>query len=225
MNEREWYYVKDGQQSGPVSQTRLIELLQEKTLGPATLVWTAEMENWREASTIDFSAPAVSSALPPGSAVASQPFRTERPVPVTVFGILNIVFGSLGLLCMPLGLIGIFAMPNVMNAAVAVKAWMLVSSAVGFVCTILLITVGIGLLYLKAWARTGAVVYGWFAIIWGIVGMVASLGLIASGGYGHSHSALPGAIGGIFGGLVGLIYPVLLIVFMRRPDVRNACTR
>jgi len=215
MNEREWYYVKDGQQSGPVSQTRLIELLQEKTLGPATLVWTAEMENWREASTIDFSAPPV----------ALQPFRPERPVPVTVFGILNIVFGSLGLLCMPLGLIGIFAMPNVMNAAVAVKAWMLVSSAVGFVCTILLITVGIGLLYLKAWARTGAVVYGWFAIIWDIVGMVASLGLIASGGYGHSHSALPGAIGGIFGGLVGLIYPVLLIVFMRRPDVRNACTR
>ena len=27
------------------------------------------------------------------------------------------------------------------------------------------------------------------------------------------------------GGLIGLIYPILLIVFMRRPDVKEACTR
>jgi len=215
MNEREWYYVKDGQRYGPVPQARLIELLQEKTLGPATLVWTQPMGNWREASTIDFSAPAA----------ASQPLRPERPAAVTVFGILNIVFGGLGLLCMPMGLVAIFAMPNVMNSAGSVKAWMLVSSAVGFVCTILLITAGIGLLYLKARARTGSLVYGWFTIIWGIIGMAVNFGLIASGGYGFSYSALPGAIGGILGGLIGLIYPILLIIFMRRPDVRNACMR
>ncbi|MHC4511192.1 MAG: DUF4339 domain-containing protein [Planctomycetota bacterium] len=53
MNEQEWHYVKDGRQCGPVSQAKLVELLREGTLGPETLVWTQEMEDWRQASAMD----------------------------------------------------------------------------------------------------------------------------------------------------------------------------
>jgi hypothetical protein len=143
---------------------------------------------------------------------------------VTVFGILNIVFGSLGLLCMPLGLIASYSM-NTLGPAVGATAWMLVSAAVGFVCTILLIAVGIGLLYLKAWARTWCLVYGWFAIVWGIVGMVVNFAMMTAGAHAYPRSELPAVIGGMLGGLLGLIYPILLVVFMRRPNVKNACTR
>ncbi|UCC99457.1 MAG: DUF4339 domain-containing protein [Phycisphaerales bacterium] len=225
MNEGEWYYVKDGRQCGPVSQAELVELLREGTLDPETLVWMQEMEDWRQASAMDGLVPVASAPLQPAQTAVSQPPRFERPVSVTVFGILNIVFGGLGLLCMPVGLIGIFAMPNVMNATAAAKAWMLASSAVGFLCTILLLAVGIGLLYLKAWARTWCLAYGWFAIVWGIIGMVVNFALIAAGAHGYPRSALPGVIGGIFGGLLGLIYPILLVVFMGKPNVKNACTR
>jgi hypothetical protein len=214
MNGREWYYVKEGQQCGPVSEAGLIELIHQGTLGPATLVWAQGMEDWHEASTINALAPAL-----------YPPLHPERPAPVTVFGILNIVFGSLGLLCMPLGLIAIFAVPNAMNTTVTVKAWMLLSGVVGLACTIFLIVVGIGLLYLKAWARMGSLLYGWFAIIWGIIGTVVNFGVIPLGGYGFSHDAVPGVIGGILGGLIGLVYPILLVIFMRRPNVRSACTR
>jgi len=224
MNERQWYYVKDGQQCGPLSEARLIELFHQGTLGPATRVWTQGMDDWREASAVE-GLIAGTSPLLQGVPTVPESFRPERPTAVTVFGILNIVFGSLGLLCMPVGLIAILAMPNAINTAATVKAWMLLSGVVGLACTIFLIVVGIGLLYLKAWARTGSLVYGWFAIIWGIIGTVVNFGLIPSGGYGLSHDALPGTIHGIIGGLVGLIYPILLIVFMRRPNVKEACTR
>jgi len=225
MDERQWYYVKDGQQCGPVSEAALIELLHQGTLGPTTRVWTQGMDDWREASTINSLAPAALLPSQGGPPLAAQSLHPARPNSVTVFGILNIVFGTLGLMCMPVGLIAILAVPNAMNTAATVKAWLLVSGVVGLACTIFLIVVGIGLLYLKAWARTGSLVYGWFAIIWGIIGTVVNFGLIPSGGYGISRDALTGTIHGIIGGLIGLIYPVLLVIFMQRPNVRQACTR
>ena len=225
MNEREWYYVKDGQQCGPVSQTMLVELLANGTLGPATLVWTQPMESWRQASTIDFSGQAVGSPPPPGSPAVPQPVRPARPMAVTVFGILNIVFGSLGLLCVPVALITMFAAPNMMNAGGGTRAWTLVASAVGLFCTIFLIIMGVGLLYLKAWARTGSLAYGWFAIIWGIIGMAVNFAAFASVAHGSSPDVMFGMIGGVIGGLIGMVYPILLIVFMRRPNGKEACIK
>ena len=222
MDERQWHYVKDGQQCGPVPQAQLIEMFQAKTLGPTTLVWTTEMANWCPASTVDALAAALSIPLQPGAPLTPESAHPQRPTTVTVFGILNIVFGGMGLLCVPIGLIGMFAMPNVVNTP-AMKGWMLISSTVGFACTILVLTCGIGLLYMKAWARTGSLVYGWFMIVWTIIGLVANFALITSGQFGQAQSVLPGMIGGMCGSLISLIYPILLIVFMRRPDVRNAC--
>ncbi len=225
MNERQWYYVKDGQRNGPVPQTTLTQLLSDGTLSPATLVWTQPMDNWRQASTVDFSAQTVWMPPPPGSPVASKAIARTQPTAVTVFGILNIVFGSLDLLCMPVALIGIFAAPNMMNVGGGTRAWTMVSSAVGLFCTIFLIIMGIGLLYLKSWARTGSLAYGWFAIIWGIIGMAVNFATFSSAAHGSSPDATFGLIGGVFGGLIGMIYPILLIVFMRRPNVKEACTR
>jgi hypothetical protein len=229
MGEREWHYVKDGQQHGPVSESELIGLFRDRTLAPETQVWTQQLKDWCKASEIDW---LLSATGPPSRTMpVAEPYQgAERPAAVTVFGILNIVFGALGLLSMPCALFFMFAMPGkVMNPTRAVKAWLLFSSLIGFVATILLIITGIGLLNLKAWARKWAVGYGWFAIIWGVLGTIMNLILMTSGAYGYSQDAAPGAmggmIGGTIGGLFGLIYPILLIVFMQRPNVKNACTR
>ena len=101
MNERQWYYVKNEQQYGPVSESSLVELLRGRTLGPETQVWTQGMEDWRQASSIDELAPFISSALQTTATAALQSFVPQRPTSVTVFGILNIIFGSLGLICTP----------------------------------------------------------------------------------------------------------------------------
>ncbi len=224
MNERQWYYMKNEQQYGPVSESSLVELFHDRTLGPETQVWTQGMEDWRQASSIDELAPLISSALQTTATAAPQSFVPQRPTSVTVFGILNIIFGSLGLICTPVGLVAIFVMPNAMNPDGSAIAWLLLSTVIGFGCTILLLTVGIGLLYLKAWARIWCLGYGWFAIVWGIVGMIVNIGLSVSGASGYNQDT-PHVIGGFCGGLIGFVYPILLVVYMRSPNVKNACIR
>lgn len=56
-----------------------------------------------------------------------QPQANPKPVSITVFGILNIVFGAFGLLCAPFGLVVLFAMPNGLTYSAAYKVWMIVS--------------------------------------------------------------------------------------------------
>jgi hypothetical protein len=153
MGEREWYYAKEGQQYGPVSESSLIELFRNRTLGPQTQVWTQQLKDWCKASEIDWllSATGPTSAMTPATAAPSP--GAERPAAVTVFGILNIVFGALGLLSMPCAVFIMLVMPpKIMNPSRSVKAWLMFSYLIGFMRTILLIVVGIGLLKLKAWA-------------------------------------------------------------------------
>ena len=44
----------------------------------------------------------------------------------------------------------------------------------------------------------------------------------AAGGGPEQAGAIGGIIGGAFGGCIGLIYPVLLLIFMMRPNVVQA---
>lgn len=225
MRERQWYYMKDGQQCGPVSEAALIDLFHQGALGASTRVWTRGMEDWHEASTVNALAPAVLPPLRREPPLAPQSLSRERPTSVAVFGILNIVFGSLGLLCMAFGLIARFVWPDVMNHEDSDTPWTLLSGAVGFACSMLLIVVGIGLLYLKRWARIWCLGYGWFAIVWSLIGMVNSMWAIKSVASEYPQMAVAGGIGVLFGGLVCLVYPALLVIFMQRPNVRQACTK
>ncbi len=225
MSEQQWYYVQAGQQCGPVDQSQLFGLFGEGKLGPDTLVWTPGMESWRAVSEIESFESVI--VWPIGT---SEPDRLEyhpdmRPTSVKVFGILNIVFGGLGLLCAPAGLIASIAIPNAMNTTPVAKAWLLIGSFVGFFCSFLLLIVGIGLLNLKKWARIWTLGYAWFAIVWGIVGMVVNLALTISGELGNTPEAIGGAIGGFCGGIIGLVYPILLIIYMLKPHVKSACSR
>lgn len=46
----DWYFVRDGARVGPHPREEVESLLASGELPPATLVWTAGMENWRPAS-------------------------------------------------------------------------------------------------------------------------------------------------------------------------------
>jgi hypothetical protein len=150
-----------------------------------------------------------------------------RPTSVTVFGILSIVFGSLGLLCTPIALIGTFVSPQEMSlsSAPGYTPWLVICSLIGLAAAGWLLASGIGLLGLKRWGRRNAVAYGWFAIIWGILNTIVTLVIMLSGGVASTPEAVGGYIGGACGGILALIYPILLLVFMTRPHVIEAFNR
>ncbi len=224
MSERQWYYISGGQQVGPVAEAELVGMFQKGQLGPDTQVWTAELQNWTKAGEVEgLISPGLLPALV--TQAPSVPPIQVRPTSVTVFGIINIIWGAMGLLSAPLGVIMMFFRPRTMTLSEGVKVWLMFSSVIGLVCSVLLIILGIGLLKLKPWARVWTFGYGLFTIAWGIMGMVLSIIFISSGGYGFSPNVMPGVIGGFCGGIVGLIYPVLLVIFMRRENVIQAFNR
>lgn len=202
-----------------------MRLLQEGTLSPDVHVWTEGLAQWQAASTIFELRGQIG---PEGQPAA----RMARPTSVTVFGILNIVFGSLGLMCTPLAIAALWIprQPGVMQMGAAMMAYTIVGYIVGFFCAILLLAAGIGLLYQKRWARQWSYGYGWFAIVWAIIGIIISVALMASGiqgsgGLEETAAKVGGVVGGMCGGIIGLIYPIILVVFMRRPNVVEACQK
>jgi hypothetical protein len=218
MNERQWYYAIGQQQYGPVPETELLELFRRAAVGPDTYIWTDGFSDWKRASQVEM----LTSLL--SQSPAALFVTPRRPASVTVFGILNIIFGSLGLICLPFSLLITFGVPQMWDPSDIAVIWIIVIHAVGLITTIFLLTLGIELLRLRAWARKWTLVYGWFSIVWAVIGTIVNLLLITSGEFGYAEEILPGAIGSTCGGLIGgLIYPVLLIIFMQRPSVKDAC--
>ena len=160
----------------------------------------------------------------------------KRPTAVSVFAILNIVFGALGILCTPLSVVFLFLpirtgspILRMMNEQPVFRAWMIVEAALGIVAAIVLLVAGIGLLRLRPWARIVSIGYGVYAILNGLLGMVTNYIFILMPMAGEMRSgsaealgAFAGLIGGLVGGCLGLVYPVLLIIFMNRPRIRAA---
>jgi hypothetical protein len=161
----------------------------------------------------------------------------QRPTVVTVFGILNIIFGALGLVSIPMSILVLFVLRDTNNPMMQIiqgnavyRTWMMASLPMSLVATILLVVAGIGLMMMKPWARVISIGYGIYTIVMGIVGMIFNgiclMGpLMSQAGNApgpEAIGAMGGAVGGTFGGCFGLVYPVLLLIFMTRPGVVEA---
>jgi hypothetical protein len=159
--------------------------------------------------------------------VILPPVVIDKPTSVTVFGVLNCVFGGLGILCTPISIVGIM-MPNPqMEIAPPYKIFLLVSSVAGICFAGWLLSLGIGLLKFKGWARRGSVIYACIAIVWCIFGLILSVVAMSQGWMTAPEGAakagiIGGMVGGICGGILGMIYPVLLLIFMLTSKVKEA---
>ncbi len=156
--------------------------------------------------------------------VILPPQVIEKPTSVTVFGILNIVFGGLGLLCMPFVVFGFLYADRFVQVEItfADKIWSLFGFIVGFGFSIWQLTLGIGLLTLRSWARRGTIGYAYADIVWTLLGVGWNILALYLGWTTPMEGGLTAYIGGTCGVLFSLIYCVLLLIFMQTTKVKRA---
>lgn len=155
----------------------------------------------------------------------------QRPNSVLVFGILNIVFGAVGLFgaCFTLPLLLSTAADNpamqVMQDNAVYRVWMWISVPLGIAVAGVLLAAGIGLVTMKPWARRASIGYSIYALVAGVGGIVINVAIFMpaaakvaeQAGGPESGALVVGAIAGTFGGCIGMVYPVVLLIFMTRP--------
>ena len=159
----------------------------------------------------------------------------QRPTSVTVFGILNLVFGGFGLLITAVQAIALFLVnpqPGQVDPMLDANSlwgmWTRVSIVLSVAMVTLLILSGIGLLTWRPWGRSLAIGYAVFGIVVGIVSILMPLSLFAqpafedlkARGGPEAVGMMAGVVGGaMVGGCIRLIYPALLWYYMTRPRV------
>lgn len=160
----------------------------------------------------------------------------ERPISTLIFGILNIGFG-LWKLAAPLLAMALSKLKLPGNAAVAgmtadptYTALTKVSMWAGTVLGLALLAFGVGLLLLQNWARLGSIIYSVIDIV-----LVLIMSMLMWPLTTRMMEQMPGVPRGMMAGfamvgmaiglLFSLAYPVLLLFFMTRGNVIEACQR
>lgn len=157
-----------------------------------------------------------------------------------IFGILNIAFGLYGLVVAPLLMLAgskiqsAAAKSNANSPFLAMQtdpnfiAMTKYKTELGLVMGAALVTFGIGLLLLKNWARLGSIIYAFIDIVVVLV-MVMVSWPITTKMIAQMPNVSPGMaqsfamIGLVFQLIFGMAYPVLLLIFMTRDNVIEAC--
>ena len=160
-----------------------------------------------------------------------------RPVSTLVLGILNLVFGAMGLLGIAMTIAMMFIpqpkSPNpnpfmrLIQENEGYALFMKISVPLGLVASVVLLLAGVGLLRLRLWGRHLSIGYAIYAIIAAVVGAAANCYFLMP--LLEKASRMPagpeqmglivGAISGMVGGCVGILYPAILLFFMFRPNV------
>jgi hypothetical protein len=141
------------------------------------------------------------------------------PTSVKVFGIIDLVFGSLGLLSALNSLANfskVQAMFQQFPALGKLAPLIPIQTAVSTITPIVLLALGIGLLKRQPWARSFSVYFAMFVIGFGLLNLLATVVMLG----GASEPMAIGIIAGTaFGIVFGAIYYGLMIYFLTRPEV------
>ena len=152
-----------------------------------------------------------------------------KPGSIKVFGILNVVFGAIGLICGGFGFLTLVVMQSSSDMGDAIQSAMsaqysggymtfiMFAAVIGLLLNIFLLTCGIGLLKERNWGRTWSLGYAVLGIIHAAVGAIGAV-IFAQAG----QAAIVASFGAIIGTAIGVIYPICILIFLTRPNVVEA---
>ena len=160
----------------------------------------------------------------------------QRPMATLIFGILSI---GLGLLSLVSPLLGLMAKAlnhtktsnpvlDAMNADPDYVKFTQFSMGIGVVFGLALLTFGIGILLLKNWARLGLIIYAVVALVYSPISSYIAFPMMKSA-FARLPNIPPGMVSGMvigslgFGLLISVGYASLLLFFMTRQNVIDAC--
>ena len=180
-------------------------------------------------------APPAHAPTPP---VAPPDLRSGPGTGLLILGIVQIMFGGLGLLTAPLLMLTKSLARDPVSRQIqeltwegGLGIWTRISLVLGFVMAVALIAAGFGVIKLKPWARPLSMGYAAVALVVVVIGQVMSalylypvlFDLVAQGT--RNPVAYAGGIGGIAGGIGGgvfaLVFPVVILVVMTRRSVKE----
>lgn len=219
----------DQQQYGPVDHAGVVQWIQSGQANAQTLVFKQGEAGWKPLGEFAEFAGMVGGA-PGMPGVAVQPGAAQTTQVPKVFGILNILFGLVCGACTGVGAVAVLGLIALIETAGGdLGIWKIVWPAMmGLVVLIyvILVVAGIGLLMGKAWGRTLSVAYSGVAIALSIFGLILNLFILPdalSGGAAPVDAA--GSAKDIVSTAIGLIYPIVLLVFMNKPEVKAALNK
>jgi hypothetical protein len=165
--------------------------------------------------------PAISSPQNP-STLHYEGQVIEKPISVTVFGVLNIALGCYQLIQFYLMF---FKMVPTYKGLVTIEGlpYLLLVSIISVGLPVWLIILGIGLLKMKTWARNGSCMYARIRIIVTVITMGLSVAsLIINMSAFPMAKLLPVILVMLLGLIETFIYPLLILIFMQSAKVKQA---
>ena len=210
----------DEKEYGPITTDQIRQWITEGRVNAQTKVCAEGTQDWKPLGSFPEFGPASST----GSSTSSEPslIPAKPPGVIKVFGILNIVFGGLALLCSPFTLITIPMMSKQMGYSSFMLNWLIFSIVLGIAGGGVMVASGIGLLKLKSWARKLAIYYSVFAVIIALINPLITLTNLPEGGPNPATQKVGAIIGAVFGLAIGLTYNALLIFFLNKRSVKEA---
>jgi hypothetical protein len=172
-------------------------------------------------------------------APAAAPIGEQaKPTSMVVFGILNLVFGAFGILMLGLVVLGLFLdlpkdpdnpMQQVMENP-TYKTLTMGLQVFSVVLTAILIASGVGLINGQLYGRRLAIIYAIGTMILVLIGSAITIVYVALPVFAAANELPEGPerIGVYVGGsflflqpVCGMIYPLLLLIFMKRAPIKN----
>lgn len=167
----------------------------------------------------------------------------QKPTFTVVFGIIHLAFGVMGVCSAPFALLFLF-LPSLPKQVVqnnpsfelmmeneSYQIFMMIGAVLSVVGGIVLITLGVGLLKVKPWARTGSIVYAFYAVTHVVIASILNYFLfleplvekLADSPSPQNDFTLMTNYAGMCGGLLfGLVYPICILFFMMNRKRQDA---
>jgi hypothetical protein len=149
-------------------------------------------------------------------------YAAERPISVAVFGVLSFVLGGYPFINTYPRLYKVIEPALTGKVSVPGTPWFLLSCLISVGLSIWLLILGIGLLRMTKWARRGSVAYAWVSIGLYVLNLGSTIVMVLSGLMKLPIGSRSFWIVYIHAALIGLIYPLLLLIFMKTEKVKRA---